>query len=317
MSIDFYIAAKTSAVNDPVQMCVLKELALLATKNGICWPSLNYLHASTRFSVATIKRAISSLIGAGHLKKTRRFGLSNFYTVTPIVNNDLYEFFKPGSTPEYRAELYEKVFAKKTKASDFQDPGLCESELSAKESESVKQHRIAHSELIDELRVSSSDSSERAHQNLRIAQSEPIEGLTVSCTMSSERAPIVHLKDYEDSLLNNKEHSPPDAKPKKQKIEAQKPEDVDQEIWRDYLALRKSKKGGVLTATALRCLVQEAEKASLTLEQVLLVCLKRSWVGFDAKWLSPPQPTQKNAKAGRLSTALPTEVRFNGGEDLQ
>jgi hypothetical protein len=50
----------------------------------------------------------------------------------------------------------------------------------------------------------------------------------------------------------------------------------------DWLAVRKDKKAGTLTATAVEGLQREAAKASLTTEEAVRYCIEANWVGFNA-----------------------------------
>lgn len=60
---------------------------------------------------------------------------------------------------------------------------------------------------------------------------------------------------------------------------------INPQIVDDYLALRKSKKGGAMTQTAFDGLQREANKAGYSIEQALKTCCERSWVGFKADWV--------------------------------
>lgn len=63
-----------------------------------------------------------------------------------------------------------------------------------------------------------------------------------------------------------------------------KPEDVSEQVWSDWLALRKVKKAPV-TATALTRLRSEATKAGLSLQDALTECVANGWQGFNADWI--------------------------------
>lgn len=67
-----------------------------------------------------------------------------------------------------------------------------------------------------------------------------------------------------------------------------KPADVSKEDWANYLKLRKQKRLP-LTALALQEMEHEAEKAGLPMVEVIRICLKNSWAGFKASWLTKPQ----------------------------
>lgn len=60
---------------------------------------------------------------------------------------------------------------------------------------------------------------------------------------------------------------------------------VDGQTAADYMTLRRSKRAGPLTPTALAGLEREAALAGLTLPQVITACCERGWVGFKADWL--------------------------------
>lgn len=62
-----------------------------------------------------------------------------------------------------------------------------------------------------------------------------------------------------------------------------KPDEVDEQVWTDFLSLRKAKHAP-LTETALNGIRREAEKASVTLSVALQTCCERGWQGFKADW---------------------------------
>jgi uncharacterized protein YdaU (DUF1376 family) len=71
------------------------------------------------------------------------------------------------------------------------------------------------------------------------------------------------------------------------------PDGVIESVWNDYLKIRKAAKKPI-TDTALKGLVREAGKAGKTLNEALVICCERSWLGFKAEWLtSDVQQVQK------------------------
>lgn len=78
-------------------------------------------------------------------------------------------------------------------------------------------------------------------------------------------------------------------KPQKPKAEtAQQPEDVTDEVWRDWCALRKAKKTTV-SHTAIKEARVEAGKAGMTLDRFLAVWCARGSQGLQADWLKPDE----------------------------
>jgi uncharacterized protein YdaU (DUF1376 family) len=65
---------------------------------------------------------------------------------------------------------------------------------------------------------------------------------------------------------------------------ASKPEGVSDLTWDDFLQLRKKQKKP-LTQTALKLIVNEAQKAGWTIEQALAECCTRGWQSFKADWV--------------------------------
>ncbi|KEQ00391.1 Complementary sex determiner protein [Snodgrassella alvi SCGC AB-598-J21] len=61
-------------------------------------------------------------------------------------------------------------------------------------------------------------------------------------------------------------------------------ENIDEQLASDFIAIRKAK-NAPLTLTALRGILREANKAGLTLENALRICIERNWQGFSASWL--------------------------------
>jgi hypothetical protein len=74
----------------------------------------------------------------------------------------------------------------------------------------------------------------------------------------------------------------------------ERPDEVAEQVWQDFLAVRKAKKSPV-TATAVARLRKEASKAGWTLERVLTECAARGWQGFNADWVKDAA-----AKNGRI-----------------
>lgn len=64
-----------------------------------------------------------------------------------------------------------------------------------------------------------------------------------------------------------------------------KPDAVSDDVWRDFLAVRKAKRLP-LTETAWKAMLREAQKAALSVEAMVRLCVERSWGGFQASWLT-------------------------------
>lgn len=69
------------------------------------------------------------------------------------------------------------------------------------------------------------------------------------------------------------------------------PDSVSQQVWDDWMTVRKEKKAKTLTETGWNQFVKQVEKAGWTLEQAISHCCLKQWVGFEAAWVLPkPNP---------------------------
>jgi len=70
------------------------------------------------------------------------------------------------------------------------------------------------------------------------------------------------------------------------------PEGVSEFLFKDYLEVRKAKKAK-WTETAYKGLQREAEKAKMSLSDVMQMCCERGWAGFKADWVKEEVAKQK------------------------
>ena len=103
-----------------------------------------------------------------------------------------------------------------------------------------------------------------------------------------------HLDEDEDEDEDDT-HSEKKPKGSKSTALANKPEDVSDDLWRSYQALRKAK-NLPLTTAAFEGIEREAALAKLTIPQALQTCCENGWAGFRAEWL-----TNQKTKASSAS----------------
>jgi hypothetical protein len=70
-----------------------------------------------------------------------------------------------------------------------------------------------------------------------------------------------------------------------------RPNGVSEQVWDDFIALRKAKRAP-LSQTALAGILNEADKALMTLEDALTECVTRGWQSFKAEWMKPKTTTK-------------------------
>lgn len=75
-----------------------------------------------------------------------------------------------------------------------------------------------------------------------------------------------------------------------------RPDDVDEQVWADWLALRKAKRAPV-TKTTISGARSQADLAGITLDEFLRVWCRRGSQGLEAAWLKPDERGQKTFKS--------------------
>ena len=94
---------------------------------------------------------------------------------------------------------------------------------------------------------------------------------------------------------DGKETAPHCAAPPRNKkssaTQIEKPSGVSEQVWDDFIALRKAKRAP-LSATALASIAKEAEKAAMHIEEALTECVTRGWQSFKAEWMKPKTTTK-------------------------
>jgi hypothetical protein len=86
-----------------------------------------------------------------------------------------------------------------------------------------------------------------------------------------------------------------------------KPDDVELEVWEDWITLRRAHRAPV-TGTALKSLRKQGAILGLGLEEVMLECIDRNWRGFKACWLMDQQ--QRDELKRREAIRASSQPRF-------
>jgi uncharacterized protein YdaU (DUF1376 family) len=88
----------------------------------------------------------------------------------------------------------------------------------------------------------------------------------------------------------------------KQKKEIEPPVGVSDSVWNDFVAMRKTKRAPI-SATALKGLQREANKAGIPLEDVMSICCERGWIGFKADWIKDDWRKSNTNNSPQLAAA--------------
>lgn len=105
--------------------------------------------------------------------------------------------------------------------------------------------------------------------------------------------PLVHTQGEEEGKGMERK-----GKGNKENAVASRPEDVSQQVWNDWVALRK-RKGTTISETAIDGAREEAAKIGWTLQQFLIEWCTRGSQGLKAEWIKPDQ--QSMSKTGQMN----------------
>lgn len=105
-----------------------------------------------------------------------------------------------------------------------------------------------------------------------------------------------HLETHSEPIAKATINNKLETNNNKQKRESAvaPPPDVDEQVWKDWLTLRKAKKAPV-TDTVVNNARKEAEKAGVTFQHFLMIWCARGSQGLQADWLKPAERGQSSA----------------------
>jgi len=111
-------------------------------------------------------------------------------------------------------------------------------------------------------------------------------------TLRTQDVPIMSTSSIHDATINHKPLTT-NHKPKRENAtNVACPPDVSQQVWGDWVALRKSKKAPI-TQTVLNGAIAEAKILGWPLEKFLAEWCSRGSQGLKAEWIVKPNPADK------------------------
>lgn len=82
-----------------------------------------------------------------------------------------------------------------------------------------------------------------------------------------------------------------------------RPDFVDEQIWNDWLVIRK-KKNAPLTETAWNLMTNEVNKAGWQMQKAIQECCLRNWASFKADWVADKNLSQTGQMNQRVASGL-------------
>lgn len=234
-----------SGIEEPGEFCVLLALAhCLNDKTGDCFPSTATIAKIARKSPRVVRQSLRSL-------EERRIVLSTQ---------------PPGGVRRFRLcldaipanPLYEVQPLSKTQGVNETTPLAETSTLPCRKGQGTP---------VENARGPLSKTT--AEQGIEQGKEQGIE----------QGSPHAH-----DDLVLSPDSSEPKTKAKRSKTTVDRPDDVGEQVWDEFLILRQQKKK-TFTDLALQGMRREAKAAGLTLEQAMTLCVEQGWQSFQAKYV--------------------------------
>lgn len=182
-----------------------------------------------------------------------------------ILNSQKDSFFK--ALPKEFVEAFEKGYSKGF-PEDF-GKGLAKQE----QEQEQEQETYTHTEKSEKHPEVPENFAGRECEKPVSLKTEAIE----------EELPLEEPKEQVGSV-SKKERVEPKPKKEVKTQSLQKPEELTDEFWQDFLAYRKQKKAPV-TERVVSLLRKEAKTAGWKLEEVINEMMVRNWTGFKADWV--------------------------------
>lgn len=254
--------ARAQTVGNSTAKAVLKELAFRRNKdNGLCCPSLKTLCQDLEIKKRdTVLAAVQRLEAAGFIQREIERAENG------EILRTLYTFptFKP---EEWADKPNEETYPQKRDT------------VSQKSGHRIPKKGAPYPEKQDTV---SRKTGDRYPKNRDVT-------IEIKPVTKPVTEPIDTATVPEPELALTPEVEKPKAKPKRTKTETDRPDDVDAQVWDEFLILRKQKKK-TFTDLALKGMRREAEAAGLSLEAAMTMCVENGWTGFKEKYVRESQP---------------------------
>lgn len=255
-----------SGIEEPGEFCVLLALAhCLNDKTGDCFPSTATIAKIARKSPRVVRQSLRSL-------EERRIVLSTQ---------------PPGGVRRFRLCL----------------DAIPATPLSEVQPLSKTQGVIETTPLAETSALPCRKGQGTPVENARgpLSKTTAEQGIEQGKEQGIEQGSMSPLAPASDDLVLSPDSSEPKTRSKRTKTETDRPDDVDAQVWEEFLILRKQKKK-TFTDLALQGMRREAEAAGLTLEEAMTMSIEHGWQSFQAKYVR---------ESGPYSSTRPPQRSFN------
>lgn len=244
-------AVRTSGLSQATQVAVLEALAVFKNEQtGLCFPSTEKISLVSRVSVKYVRKSLRELEEAGLISSQQKAGGVRYFTLylDKLPPSPVFSSEGTNVTPDDKDLPRDNCHPR-----DICPDTPCE--LSPPPRDNCPVTPVTNvTPIREEIRE-------------------------VNQERTGSLSPLPS-----DDLVLSPDSSEPKTKAKRSKTTVARPDDVGEQVWDEFLILRKEKRK-TFTELALRGMRREAEAAGITLEQAMTLCVEQGWQSFQAKYV--------------------------------
>lgn len=281
---------------------VLLSLCDNANDQGQCFPSISMIAQRCSMGERTVQAHIQTLVDAGLLRRIERTGRSTIYQL------DAQKITSPRTVEEHYVYRISDIVSGEFYIGVRSSVGPADSDAYMG-SGAWFNERVSNGGALKKVILSRHQSRQDAENEERrliaIAAADPLCrnkrtpadfaprkscAPQISHPTPAKSAPpppqISHPTPADFAPITVKEPSIEPSRKQGARSAPKRPDDVPEQVWADWLALRKQKRASV-TETVLSEARSEAGKAGISLERFLRIWCARGSQGLQADWLKP------------------------------
>lgn len=244
-------AVRTSGLSQATQVAVLEALAVFKNEQtGLCFPSTEKISLVSRVSVKYVRKSLRELEEAGLISSQQKAGGVRYFTLylDKLPPSPVFSSEGTNVTPDDKDLPRDNCHPR-----DICPDTPCE--LSPPPRDNCPVTPVTNvTPIREEIRE-------------------------VNQERTGSLSPLPS-----DDLVLSPDTEQPKAKSKRTKTTVARPDDVGEQVWDEFLILRKEKRK-TFTELALRGMRREAEAAGLSLEEAMTMCVEHGWQSFQAKYV--------------------------------
>lgn len=269
---------------------VLLSLADTCSDEGVCFPSIKTIAKKANISEETTRKFLHAFEKIGLVEAEERFSPVGRRTSNTYKLN----LNKVGDDELTKDVIYLAIPKSKHRTSDGMNQFTPSPSNPVHTTRPLNQFipSIMNHHKEPKIEPSRESSAMASHSSVELNQPNLFSTNPSEANASGSATAKLNSAD-------GKETAPHCAAPPRNKkssaTQIEKPAGVGEQVWDDFLSLRKAKRAP-LSATALASIAKEAEKAAMHIEEALTECITRGWQGFKAEWMKPKSDFSKPEK---------------------